>query len=80
MAFTCEQVARRLTELEEGGGSAAARLGLRAHLALCRRCQRYVEQMKVVRGALSALREDAVAEASLERALVAFRARTPEER
>lgn len=79
MAFTCEQVARRLTELEEGGGSAAARLGLRAHLALCRRCQRYVEQMKHVRQALSTLREDAVAPASLEQAMAAYRARTPED-
>jgi anti-sigma factor RsiW len=73
MAITCEQVARRLTELEEGGGSAAARLGLRAHLAICRRCQRYVEQMKQVRSSLSTLREGTVAEASLERALATFR-------
>ena len=73
MAITCEQVARRLTELEEGGGSAAARLSLRAHLALCRRCQRYVAQMKQVRETLSALREEAVAPASLENALETFR-------
>jgi hypothetical protein len=72
MAFTCEQVARRLTDLDEGGGTSVERIGLRVHLAFCRRCQHFVAQMKQVRSALSGGGQDVLAPASLQRALATF--------
>lgn len=72
MAWTCEQLAKRWTELEEGDASTTERVVARLHLALCRRCARYVEQLQRTRDALRELRED---EPLDESAVVAARAR-----
>lgn len=84
MIVTCRDLAARLTELEEGVGSAVERASLRFHLSICARCRRYVAELDRLKDLLADLgREeepvvpmsaDAAPDPAVARALSTFRA------
>lgn len=53
--LNCRDVTERATEYLEGTLSWKARLQFRLHLALCRFCRRYVEQLRLTIRALGDL-------------------------
>ena len=46
MILNCQQLVEKVTDAQEGRMSALDRIGWAIHLAWCRHCRRYVEQMR----------------------------------
>lgn len=82
MIVTCRDLAARLTELEETGGSAVERASLRFHLSICARCRRYVAELTQLGSLLAELGAEPVVSPgearatgpSVDSALASFRA------
>lgn len=49
----CRDVAERASDLMEGGLPLGTRLGLRLHLAMCRMCRAYLDQMRRTRALMA---------------------------
>ena len=52
LSQSCHEAARLISESQDAPLSRGARLGLRLHLALCRQCRRYEQQLRLMRSAL----------------------------
>ena len=71
--LTCKQLVELVTDYLEGALSPADRARFDAHLAGCRGCRAYLEQMRRTVRTLGELREDSIAPDARERLLRAFR-------
>ncbi len=76
--LNCEQVTRRASDFLERRLRWRARLEMLIHLAMCKGCKRYVEQLRLTLEGLRALPRPAGAPAD-ERLLEEFRRRTRED-
>jgi hypothetical protein len=56
--LTCQEVTELSTELLEGTLSWRLRWQVRIHLAMCRLCRRYIEQLRLTIAALRRLRPE----------------------
>jgi predicted anti-sigma-YlaC factor YlaD len=74
----CRGVVEVATDYLEGALSASDALLIDRHLASCKGCRRYLEQMRVTIDTLGRLREDDVPAEVRERLLAAFREVTQE--
>jgi anti-sigma factor RsiW len=70
---TCQELAEFLTDYLEGLLAPAERANFDLHLAGCRDCTLYVEQMRVTIAASGRIRSDDIPEAVREELLTAFR-------
>ncbi len=68
MRLTCREVTERASELLDGTLSPVERLTLRAHLAVCRNCRAYLDQLRRTVASLRTLSEP-LAEDEAERLL-----------
>jgi anti-sigma factor RsiW len=73
--FTCRDVTERASDRLDGRLTLRERLALRAHLALCVHCRRYLRQFAGTVERLRALPTEPVEEATRENLLATFRAR-----
>ena len=71
--LTCKQLVELVTEYLEGTLSPEGRARFDAHLAGCRGCRAYVEQMRLTIRTVGRLREDSIVPEARERLLRAFR-------
>lgn len=69
----CDQLVELLTEYFEGVLDAAEREHVEHHLALCRGCEVYLDQMREAIRQMGRLRANDVAPSALDELLVAFR-------
>jgi hypothetical protein len=51
LSQSCVEAARLLSDSQDAQLALPARVGLRLHLAICRRCQRYKRQLQLMREA-----------------------------
>jgi anti-sigma factor RsiW len=58
--LSCQEITDRVTEYLEGELSLLQRLQFRLHLAMCRTCSRYLEQMRLTIAALRELPPESV--------------------
>lgn len=56
MIVTCEDLAKKLTDLEEGPASSVMRASMKFHLSICARCRRYVAELRAIRQSLAEVR------------------------
>jgi anti-sigma factor RsiW len=70
---TCQEVAELLTDYLEGLLTAAERANVDRHVAGCRDCTLYIEQMRLTIAASGLIRSDELAPALREALLSAFR-------
>lgn len=70
MILSCQQLVEKVTDAEEGRLSALDRIGWAIHLAWCRNCRRYVQQMKQTVKWLRSLPADESAPPSVVSALL----------
>jgi len=76
--LNCQRVTELATEHLEGRLAGWIQLGVRAHLALCRHCRRYLRQIETTARALGQLAATPPAP-QIERRLVAvFQGRSPQ--
>ncbi|HZO12722.1 MAG TPA: hypothetical protein VFB62_05680 [Polyangiaceae bacterium] len=68
MIVTCRELTEMSTDKKEGKLTRAQRLAVALHLAWCRRCKRYLEQVDLTVDALHRLRDEPVS-SSARRAL-----------
>ncbi len=71
--MTCHELVELVTEYLEGALPASERIRFDEHLARCRHCRVYLEQMKQTIVAVGALTEDSVAPEAKETLLQVFR-------
>jgi anti-sigma factor RsiW len=69
----CQELVELVTDYLEGRLSAPERLRFETHLAGCRGCRTYLEQMRQTIRALGRLSEELIEAESKERMLSAFR-------
>lgn len=60
--LSCKELVAHSSDFLDGQLSLRERLRVRAHLAMCRHCRRFIRQMKVTQGVLRALPETAIPE------------------
>ncbi|MWV17987.1 anti-sigma factor [Pseudomonas sp. L-22-4S-12] len=60
--LSCKELVAHSSDFLDGQLSLRERLSVRAHLAMCRHCRRFIRQMKVTQGVLRALPETAIPE------------------
>lgn len=60
--LSCKELVAHSSDFLDGQLSLRERLSVRAHLALCRHCRRFIRQMRVTQGVLRALPETAIPE------------------
>lgn len=53
--LSCKELVAHSSDFLDGQLSLRERLSVRAHLAMCRHCRRFIRQMKVTQGVLRAL-------------------------
>jgi len=73
LEMVCDELVGLVTEYLEGTISDVDRARLEAHARECEWCERYIEQMRGVAGALGELGEEQPDPEALDRALEAFR-------
>ncbi len=71
--LTCQELVELVTEYLEGTLPPEERLRFDEHLAACRHCRVYLNQMRRTIGTLGRLTEDSIAPAARERLLATFR-------
>jgi predicted anti-sigma-YlaC factor YlaD len=71
---TCQELAEFLTDYLEGVLTPAERVSFDDHIAGCRDCTLYVEQMRVTIAASGRIREEDIPPSVREELLTAFRA------
>ena len=71
--LSCKELVEHVDEYLDGELSMSARFGIRLHLLMCRACNRYVTQMRLVLGALSDLKPRESPDAALVSTLLALR-------
>ena len=71
--LTCKELVELVTDYLEGALPPSERLRFEAHLAGCRHCRLYLEQMRQTIGALGTLTEESVPEPGREELLQLFR-------
>lgn len=49
LSQSCAEAARKISDSQDAPLPAAARIGLWLHLAICRHCQRYYRQVRLLR-------------------------------
>ncbi len=72
--LTCRELVELITEYLEGTLSSEERERFEAHLATCRGCRTYLEQMRQTITLLGRLTEETISEEAKEEFLRAFRA------
>ena len=60
--LSCKDLVAQSSDFLDGQLSLRERLGVRAHLAMCRHCRRFIRQMKVTQRVLRQLPDAAVPE------------------
>ncbi|QKE62541.1 zf-HC2 domain-containing protein [Aquipseudomonas campi] len=60
--LSCKELVAHSSDYLDGQLSLRERLGVRAHLAMCRHCRRFIRQMKVTQGVLRKLPDAAIPE------------------
>ncbi|MWV13945.1 anti-sigma factor [Pseudomonas sp. R-28-1W-6] len=60
--LSCKELVAHSSDFLDGQLSLRERLSVRAHLAMCRHCRRFIRQMKVTQGVLRALPDAAIPE------------------
>jgi anti-sigma factor RsiW len=73
IALTCQELAELVTDYLEGALSRRKRLCFRLHIAGCRNCARYVEQMRTTIAVTGRIRAEDIAPEVREELLAAFR-------
>ena len=72
--ITCHQLVELVTEYLEGALESSERARLEQHLARCRPCRRYLDQMRLTIQTVGQLREESVTPAAQAELLKVFRA------
>ena len=72
--LTCHELVELVTDYLEGAMSLPEQARLEEHLAVCRSCRDYLEQMRLTIGSVGHLSEDAVPPAAQQELLSVFRA------
>jgi anti-sigma factor RsiW len=70
--MTCEDLVELVTAYLEGGLDHADRAAFEEHVALCRGCATYVDQLRTTIGLLGELPADAISGRARDRLLEAF--------
>ncbi len=60
--LSCKDLVAQSSDFLDGQLSLRERLGVRAHLAMCRHCRRFIRQMKVTQRVLHQLPDAAIPE------------------
>ncbi len=60
--LSCKDLVAQSSDFLDGQLSLRERLGVRAHLAMCRHCRRFIRQMKVTQRVLRQLPDAAIPE------------------
>lgn len=60
--LSCKDLVAHSSDFLDGQLSLRERLGVRAHLAMCRHCRRFIRQMKVTQRVLRQLPDTAIPE------------------
>ncbi len=60
--LSCKDLVAQSSDFLDGQLSLRERLGVRAHLAMCRHCRRFIRQMKVTQRVLRQLPDTAIPE------------------
>ncbi|UUY08139.1 zf-HC2 domain-containing protein [Pseudomonas sp. J452] len=60
--LSCKELVAHSSDYLDGQLNLRERLGVRAHLAMCRHCRRFIRQMKVTQGVLRKLPDTAIPE------------------
>ena len=55
--LSCKELVAHSSDYLDGQLNLRERLGVRAHLAMCRHCRRFIRQMKVTQAVLRQLRD-----------------------
>ncbi len=60
--LSCKELVAHSSDYLDGQLNLRERLGVRAHLAMCRHCRRFIRQMKVTQAVLRQLPDTAIPE------------------
>ena len=60
--LSCKELVAHSSDLLDGQLSLRQRLGVRAHLAMCLRCRRFIKQMRLSQAVLRQLPREQIAE------------------
>jgi hypothetical protein len=73
VGLTCQELAELVTDYLEGALSRWQRFRFRLHIAACRDCTRYVQQMRVTIAVTGRIRAEDIAPEVRDHLLAAFR-------
>ena len=73
VSLTCQELAELVTDYLEGALSLRQRVRFRLHIAGCRNCARYVEQMRTTIAVAGQIRAEDIAPEVRDELLAAFR-------
>lgn len=73
IVLSCREVTQSAGDYLDSDVSWSRRMQIRLHLAMCRHCRRYVEQLAISIKALRGIKEDPVAPDTAEQVIAAVR-------